>query len=187
MKSHRHRHTTHLERIIRYRKNALLGILFGVAGIATGVSLVLFRNGIFLDHANEAVLGILVFLCGYSATLVGCGYWLKAKAWNEAIVFIGLMPVGVLVIPFVRLIVLAAPGMLPVGMVMMPIVLIVVVLVLPDKSGVSNKRPVWEREGDDWPRLGNARRPPDTRSTGSALSISAPAAPSGNPGPPSVS
>jgi len=35
---------------------------------------------------------------------------------------------------------LAAPQLLSVGMVMMPLILLVVMLVLPDKSGVSRRR-----------------------------------------------
>jgi hypothetical protein len=152
-KGHSHRYGSNLERIIRCRRNALLGICFGLGGIALGVCLVIFYCGIFLQHANEVVLGIFVFLCGYCAVLAGCWWWLKAKEWNEAIVFIGLMPLAILCIPFVRLILLAAPAILPVGMVMMPLILIVVVWVLPDKSEASIPRPWWERNRAGWHRL----------------------------------
>ncbi len=149
MRNHHHRHISQLERVIRCRRNAVVGIAFGLAGSSFGVCLVLFPSLIFADHANEVVLGILVFLCGYAATLTGCGYWAKAKGWSEAIVLIGLMPLAVFFIPFVRLLVLAAPGLLSASMVMMPLVLVVVVMVLPDKSGVSRRRPSWEREQTD--------------------------------------
>jgi hypothetical protein len=190
--THRHRPRSNLERIIGYRRNAILGIVFGVAGIALGVCLVIFYFGIFSDHTNEVVLGIFVFLCGYCAVLAGCWWWLKAKACNEALVFIGLMPLAIVFIPFVRLILLAAPGMLPVGMVMMPLILVVVVLVLPDKSGASSPKAWWERNQAAWPRLDNETRP----TAGSwlkkdAAPISDPAKPVGNSdvakGPPSVS
>jgi hypothetical protein len=142
-RSRRHKHSqksdSPIERIMRYRKKALVGVYFGVIGIGAGVVLSLFRVGIFEDHANEVVLGIFVFLAGFCGVMAGCSAWLKAKGWNEAIVFIGVMPLAVMFVPFVRILVLAS-GILPVAMVMMPIILVVVVLVLPDKSGVSRRR-----------------------------------------------
>jgi len=119
-----------------YRRNALLGIYFGLPGIFLGALFVIFRWGIFSDHANEVVLGMFVFLAGYAGIIAGCGYWLKAKEWNEAVVIIGLLPLGILFIPFVRLLLFADPLLLPVGMFMMALILIVVVFALPDKSGV---------------------------------------------------
>jgi len=119
-----------------YRRNALLGIYFGLPGIFLGALFVIFRWGIFSDHANEVVLGMFVFLAGYAGIIAGCGYWLKAKEWNEAVVIIGLLPLGILFIPFVRLLLFAEPLLLPVGMFMMSLILIVVVFALPDKSGV---------------------------------------------------
>jgi hypothetical protein len=124
---------------VRYRRKALIGVYFGVIGILVGVVLSLFRIGIFEDHANEVVLGIFIFAAGFCGVMAGCSAWLKAKGWNEAIAFIGVMPLAVLFVPFVRIIVLAS-GILPVAMVMMPIILVVVVLVLPDKSGVPRRR-----------------------------------------------
>ena len=47
-------------------------------------------------------------------------------------------------IPFVRLILLAAPAVLTLGMVVMPLILIVVVFVLPDRSGVPKRKPSWD-------------------------------------------
>ncbi len=136
----RRRHGSPLERAASNRKNAILGIYFGVAAILVGVLLVIFRMGIFRDHANESVLGIFVFLLGYVGAITGCSYWLKAKGQSEGIVFIALMPLAILAIPFVRLIFLAAPGLLALGMVMMPIILIVVVAVLPDRTGQSGPK-----------------------------------------------
>jgi len=137
---HRHSHKSHLERIIMYRRNALLGIYFGLPGLFLGVLFAIFRWGIFRDHANEVVLGMFVFLGGYAGIIVGCAYWLKAKQLNEALVIIGLLPLaiecGVLFIPFVRLFLFADPLLLFVGMFMMSLILIVVVFTLPDKSGV---------------------------------------------------
>jgi hypothetical protein len=133
-------HVSPLERVVRYRRRALVGIYFGLGGIIAGALLVIFRFGIFNDHANEMVLGIMIFFCGYCAVIAGCGSWLKAKGWNDAIAFIGVMPLGVLCIPFVRLIFVAAPMLLPVGMIFMPLVLFVVVLVLPDKSGLKRSK-----------------------------------------------
>jgi hypothetical protein len=142
----KHGHISNLERIVRYRRNALLGVYFGVAGIVSGVFLVLFRVGIFADHSNELVLGVAVFCCGYCGVLAGCSWWLKAKGWNEAIVVIALIPLGIIFIPFVRLVLIAAPLLMPACMVMMPLILIVVVLTLPDQSGLPKRRPQWERD-----------------------------------------
>jgi hypothetical protein len=137
---HRYSHKSHLERIIIYRRNALLGIYFGLPGLFLGALFAIFRWGIFRDHANEVVLGMFVFLGGYAGIIVGCAYWLKAKNWNEALVMIGLLPLaiecGVVFIPFVRLLLFADPLLLFVGMFMMSLILIVVVFALPDKSGV---------------------------------------------------
>jgi hypothetical protein len=127
------------ERIMRYRRKALFGVVSGVIGIAAALVLSLFRWGIFQDHANELVLGIFIFAGSFCAVIAGCSAWLKAKGWNEAIAFIGVMPLATLFVPFVRIIVLAS-GILPVAMVMMPIILVVVVLVLPDKSGVPRRK-----------------------------------------------
>jgi hypothetical protein len=147
-KRFRHSRKSHLERIVIYRRNALLGIYFGLPGIFLGALFVIFRWGIFSDHANEVVLGMFVFLAGYAGIIVGCAYWLKAKEWNEALVIIGLLPLGIfssgiLVFRFVRLLVFAEPLLLPVGMFMMALILIVVVFALPDKSGVG--RPMRHR------------------------------------------
>src|SRR5262249_23830819 len=89
-RGHRYSHRSHLERIIIYRRNALLGIYFGLPGLFLGALFAIFRWGIFRDHANEVVLGMFVFLGGYVGIIVGCAYWLKAKQWNEALVIIGL-------------------------------------------------------------------------------------------------
>jgi hypothetical protein len=137
---HHRRRKSHLEQIMIYRRNALMGVYFGLPGIFLGALLVIFRCGVFLDHANEIVLGMFVFLGGYAAIIAGCAYWLKAKKWSEALVVIGLMPLAILFIPFVRLILIAEPALLPVGMFMMSLILIVVVFALPDKSGVGRPR-----------------------------------------------
>jgi len=160
-RKHRHSPKSSLERIFIYRRNALLGIYFGLPVMFLGALLVIFRWGIFLDHSNEAVLGMFVFLAGYVGIIAGCGYWLKAKQWNEAIVSIGLMPLGILLIPFVRLLLFADPLLLPVGMFMMSLILIVVVFALPDRSGVGrsmrhrNRGHPGRRSGDADPVFSN--------------------------------
>ena len=63
---------------------------------------VLVDFGLFSEHADEVVLGVFVFLGGYAGVIAGCSSWAKAKGWNDAIVFIGLIPVCILVLPFVR-------------------------------------------------------------------------------------
>lgn len=140
-----HLHASPIERVTRYKRNALLGIYFGVPGILLSVLLTLFRFDIFADHANEVVLAIFVFIGSYSAVIAGCYWWVKAKAWNDAVVFIGLMPLTIFLIPYVRLLVFSAPQIMMAAMVMMPLILIVVVTVLPDKSGINRRRAPWER------------------------------------------
>jgi Ca2+/Na+ antiporter len=144
----RHRHdrsrkqygsSSHLERTIRCRRNALLGVYFGLPAILVGVALVVLRIGIFADHADEVVLGIGIFICGYFCVVSGCWWWLKAKEWSEAIVFIAFMPLTILLVPFVRLLILSTP-LLPVAMAMAPLILVVVVFVLPDKSSFSKRK-----------------------------------------------
>jgi len=145
-RSHGRRFGSNLERIMYYRRNALLANYFGVGGILFSLLLVVFRVGIFSDHDNEIVLGIFVFLCGYIGVIAGCRWWLRAKDWNEAVVFIALMPLGILLIPFVRLVFVAVPLLLPAAMVMMPLILVVVVFVLPDKSEAAKRRSSRHRE-----------------------------------------
>ena len=135
----KHRRVSGLAFVIRCRRNALIGISFGLCGIAFGVSLVLWPGGFPTDPANIRVVGMFIFLFGYTGVITGCWWWLKAKSWNDAIIFIGLMPLGILFIPFVRLIFVRIPALLPMGMVFMPFVLIVVVLALPDRSGAPRR------------------------------------------------
>ena len=139
-KSRGHRFHSSLERTTHYWHKARWRIWFGIAYILSGACFAIFRWGIFSDHSNEILLGFVMFLCGYCAVISGCSWWLKAKAWNGAVVFIGMMPLALLFVPYVRLIFVAAPMLLPVMMIMMPLILVVVVLVLPDKSGTSNRR-----------------------------------------------
>ena len=148
-KHRHHRYESSTGRIVRFRRNALIGIYFGLAGILSGIALVLFYWGIFADHSNEVALGICVFIAGYVGVISGCWWWLKAKAWNEGVVLIGLAPLAILFVPFVRLIYVASPLILPAGMVMMPLVLLVVVFVLPDKSGTPRRRMSWRRIDPD--------------------------------------
>ena len=60
--------------------------------------------------------------------------WLKAKGWPEAVVFIAFIPLTIFLIPFVRLLVVAAPQFMLAAMIMMPFILVVEVAVLPDNS-----------------------------------------------------
>ncbi len=163
-RKHSHRHHSELERLTSYRKRALLGIYFGLFGIGLAILLVLFRTGLFAEHSNEVALGIFVFLGGYAGVITGSGYWLKAKGWNEAIVFIGFMPLVVLLIPFVRLIFLAVPALLPGAMTMMPLILVVVVATLPDKSGAAGRKPWRIRSTNDWGSIEDKGAAPETDS-----------------------
>ena len=145
---HRHRHTSSIERVTRYKRNALLGLYFGAPGILLSVMLTLYHVGIFAEHSNEMILAIFIFLASYCAAVSGCYWWVKAKAWPEAVTFIAFMPLTVFLIPFVRLIVLANPYLLMTSMVIMPFILFIVVAVLPDKSGTSRRRASWEQRRD---------------------------------------
>jgi hypothetical protein len=137
------RQGTPMERAARYRRNAVLGVYFGLGGIASAVALVMFHWGIFADHANEAILGYFVFAGGYVSMISGCWYWLRVKEWTESVILIGVMPLGILFIPYVRLLFLAAPLLLPAAMVMMSLILVTVVFVLPDKSGTGKRGISW--------------------------------------------
>ena len=97
---------------------------------------------------DEITLAIFIFIGSYCAVIAGCYWWVKAKAWNDAVVFIGLMPLTIFLIPYVRLLVFAVPQVMMAAMVMMPLILVVVVAVLPDKSGLSRRRASWERRRD---------------------------------------
>lgn len=131
-----HRLGSNLERNIIYRRKALVRIYFGLGGIVSAVALAILPLSIFSDFSNQRSLGIGIFVCGYAGVISGCSYWLKAKCWTDGVLFIGLMPLAILLIPYVRLVFVGAPLLLPVSMVMMAIILIVVVAVLPDRSGV---------------------------------------------------
>ena len=141
MRKRRHSHDeSHLGRIVRYRRNALVGIVFGLFGIVLALSLVFFPVPFSQDPSIGKIVAIFVFLAGYAGVIRGCWWWVKAKGWIDAIVFIGLAPLAVLFIRWVRLIYVAVPLLLPVSMVMMPLILIVVVAGLPDKSGMPRHR-----------------------------------------------
>lgn len=138
-KKKHHHDESPIGRVVRYRRNAFAANLFGVIGIFLALFLV-FVPTVFATRDNACVAAIFVFLPSYAAVIYGCGYWVKAKNWHEAVVFIGLMPLAVLCIKWVRLIYVAVPMLLPVSMVMMPLILLVVVAVLPDKSGMPRRR-----------------------------------------------
>jgi hypothetical protein len=111
-----------------------------VFGILVSAFLAMFRVGLFEDHSDEVVLSMGVYLLSYACVLTGSYWWVKAKAWNEAVVFIGVMPLAILFIPYVRLIFVAAPMVLVISMLMMPLVLVAVVVALPDKTRPARRR-----------------------------------------------
>ncbi len=100
--------------------------------------------GLFHTRDNARVAGLFVFVPSYAAIIYGCSWWVSAKNWHEAVVFIGLCPLAPLVIPYVHIFYLAT-GVLPLLMVLMPVLLIGVVAALPDKSGIP-KRKRWDRD-----------------------------------------
>jgi hypothetical protein len=133
-KKPRRRFGSNIERIVHHRRNALIGVVAGIIGILIAVVCVLFGTGLFAERDNEVVFALFLFVVGYVGVICGCYWWTKAKAWNDGLVVIGLLPLIILFIPYVRLIFVAAPLLLPVSMVLMPVILIVIVSLLPDKS-----------------------------------------------------
>jgi hypothetical protein len=129
-----------VERIVRCHRNALLGIYLGMGGMMAGTLLVVFPWGIFANHANEVILGIVAFLFGYSGVAGGCWWWLRAKAWTEAVVFIAFIPLAVFFIPYMRLIFLARPAIVMMATAIIPLLSVAVVFALPDKSGMNRRQ-----------------------------------------------
>jgi hypothetical protein len=129
-----------IEKIVRCHRNALLGIYLGAGGIMAGTLLAVFQWGIFANRAHEVILGIVLFLFGYSGVIGGCWWWLRAKARTEAVVFIAFMPLAVFLVPYVRLIFLAMPAIVMLTTALIPLVLVAVVFALPDKSGMNRRQ-----------------------------------------------
>jgi hypothetical protein len=139
-KPKQYRDESHIARIVRYRRNALAGNLFGLFGIFFALALFFLPVHLSDDPSVKTVAAIFIFLAGYAGVITGCWWWAKAKCWIDAVVFIGLVPLAVLCIRWVRLIYVAVPLLLPVSMVMAPLILIVVIASLPDRSGMQKKR-----------------------------------------------
>jgi hypothetical protein len=135
----RHRHESSIARIVRYRRNALVANSLGIAGIVLTLFIILVPTGLFADHRDDYLLALAIFVPAYVSVIYGCWWWVKAKGWHEAVVFIGLIPLAVLGIRYVRLIYIAVPLLLPATMAFMPIILIGVVAALPDKSGMPRR------------------------------------------------
>jgi len=140
---HRHRDDSPVARVVRHRRNAFVCNLFGLMGILLAVLLLVLPIRLPVTLDSRRLIALCVFVPGYAAVIFGCSHWVKAKNWPDATVLIGLLPLVVLFIPFVRLIYRFVPLLLPAGMVFMPIIMIAVIAVLPDKSGVP-KRKLWD-------------------------------------------
>jgi hypothetical protein len=128
-----------IARMVRYRRNALLGNVFGLFFVLTGISIIYFPLGLCEDFEDETLLGFLIFVCGYVGVLWGCRWWLKARGWPEALIFIGLMPLVICLIPFVREVFFVAPDLLPLSLLMMTLILLVVIVTLPNRSKMSRR------------------------------------------------
>jgi hypothetical protein len=135
---------SNIARIVRYRRNALVANGLGVAGVLVALIFMFIPIGLFQSWDNAKVAGIFVFIPSYAAIIYGCWWWVRAKNWHDAVVFIGLCPLAPLAIPYVRILYLMT-GVLPLMMVVMPMLLIGVVAALPDKSGMP-KRKRWDRD-----------------------------------------
>jgi hypothetical protein len=140
-----HRHESLIERTVRYRRNAFAGNVFGLAGILVSLLLFFIRLPLAQTADGRHVLALCFFVPSYASVLFGCSAWLKAKCWSDAVLLIGLLPLAILFVPFVRLIYQAAPMLLPMGMVFMPVIMIGVIAALPDKSGMPTRKR-WDRD-----------------------------------------
>ena len=139
------RHESLIARVIRYRRNALIFNMVGLLGIALALA-TLFYMPVFARRDDNEVAVIFIFLPSYAAIIYGCWWWLKAKHWPDAVVLIGLSPLVILCIRYLRWIFRLVPLLLPAMMIMMPILMIGVIASLPDKSGLP-KRKRWHDLG----------------------------------------
>ena len=142
MKSRQTSHSSEspISRVVRYRRNALVGNILGLFVVLVGISIIYFPVGLFEDFEDEALCGFFVFVCGYVSLIVGCRWWLVAKGWPDAVIFIGLVPLAACMVPYVWEVFIIVPDLLPLSMFLMALILLVVVFTLPDKSGLSNLR-----------------------------------------------
>lgn len=154
-------------RLVRYRRKALLGNVFGLFLVFIGIATIYFPVGIFADFENETLFGFLIFVCGYVAVLWGCRWWLKVKGWPDALIFIGLLPLTIVLIPFVRNIFFIEPDLLPLSMLLMTLILLVVTFTLPNRSARTGRQRHWPAR---WPVPPNAPTPP-TNPTATAPSV----------------
>lgn len=137
---HHHRDESPVARIIRLRRNAFAANLFGCLGIFVVVATILLHIPMANTRDNNGVVRLLIFLPSYGLVIWGCANWIKAKNWPDAVCLIGLLPLVVLFIPYVRLIYRMVPMAFPIGMALMPIIMIAVIAVLPDKSGLHKRK-----------------------------------------------
>jgi hypothetical protein len=133
-----------IERTVRYRRNAFAGNVFGLTGILLAVGLYFLPIPLTRTADGRHVVALCFFVPGYATVICGCAYWIKAKFWPDAVLLIGLLPLAILLVPYVRLVYRLVPMLLPIGMVFMPVIMIGVIAVLPDKSGMP-KRKRWDR------------------------------------------
>jgi hypothetical protein len=116
-----------------------LGNVFGLFFVIAGISIIYFPIGAFEDFENETLFGFLIFVCGYVGVLWGCRWWLKARGWPEALIFIGLMPLTVCLIPYAREVFLIMPDLLPLSLLMMTLILLVIIAVLPNRNSMGRR------------------------------------------------
>jgi uncharacterized membrane protein len=144
MRKQKHHHDeSPIARIVRCRRNAFMANLLGIAGILVSLALVFLPLGLFDRRDNAGVAAVFIFVPSYVAIIFGCCCWLKAKNWPDAVVFIGLCPL-LLLLRRGRMIYLNT-GLFLLMMVLMPILLMGVIAVLPDKSGMP-KRKHWDQK-----------------------------------------
>lgn len=138
-------------RLVRYRRKALVGNIFGGFLVLVGIATIYFPVGLFNDFEDEALLGFLIFVCGYVSVLWGCRWWLKVKGWPDALIFIGLLPLTICLMPFVRDIFFIEPDLLPLSMLLMTSILLVVTFTLPNRSARATRH---RKQPLRWPAPG---------------------------------
>jgi hypothetical protein len=136
-----------IEKIVRWHRNALLGMYLGAGGMMAGILLVVFQWNIFTDHADEVALGIVMFLFGYCGVIAGCRWWLRAKAWAEAGVFIAFLPLAAFLVPYARVIFESMPAIVMLATAVVPLLLVAVVFALPDRSGTNRRQTLHDWSG----------------------------------------
>ena len=123
------------------RRRAMRWILPGMPLIGLAIGLALWRGKLFEHEESQFVAAILVFMAGYVSMLRGCWWLVHVKGWDNALVFISVLPLAVFFIPGKRSLLSLDPSNLPMAMALAPVILLLITLVLPTrKTSLRTKR-----------------------------------------------